>query len=172
MLRYDTPADAPTDRPIRRLLILVLLMAMRDKADQIRFNYAPDLLSLWYRVDGTWYELVPPPAMIWPGIVAEFRQMSRLVSPELGTGWRSAVRRLIARPAGLAAGWLTFRLHGRDHLYMARLDPGPVRGEVLLEVAGSTAGEPEGAEAVLGELMRRQDGDLHVEFEDAPETWK
>lgn len=172
MICYDSPADAPTDRPIRRLLILVLLMAMRDKADQIRFNYTPDLLSLWYRVDGTWYELVPPPVAIWPGMVAEVRRMSRLVSPEVETGCWSTIRRTFARPDGLAAGWLTCRFRGQDQLYVTRLDPGPVRGEIFLEVAGPSSVDPENATAALGELMRHQGGDLYVEFDTYLDTWK
>jgi hypothetical protein len=172
MLRYDAPADAPTNRPVRRLLVLVLLMAIRDRANQVRFCLHPDQMSLWYRVDGTWHELVPPPAAIWPGLVAEVRRLGRFASPEVGTGWWSAIRRAFARPAGLAAGWLTFRHRGQDQLYAARLDPGPVRGEISFEAAGPAAIDPESATAALGEMMRHQGGDLYVEFEFPPDAGK
>lgn len=164
MLRYDGPADAPTDRPIRRFLILVLLMAVRDKADQIRFRHTPDLLSLWYRVDGQWYELVPPPRHVCPDLLAEVRRISRLVAPEIGTGWRGWLRGRFARSEGLAAGWFTFRFRGRDLLYTVRLDPDPNRGEIVLDSVGPVP-DPDVAAAGLREMLPRDADGPFVEFE-------
>ncbi len=166
MLRYDTPIDDPSNRPVRRMLLLVLLMALRDRADRIEFRLAPGSFTLWYRVDGVWYEMVPPPHNIWPGLVTEVWNLARLVAPEGDTGWRWWFRRWASRRNKLAAGWLTVRLHGRDRLFTVRLNPDPARGELILEPVGPGL-VSDVAESVIRELTHLQGGDLYVEF-DAP----
>lgn len=164
MLRYDAPADAASNYPVRKFLLMVLLMGSRDRADRIEFRYEPDWLRLWYRVDGAWYELVPPPRSVCPQVLAEVRRSSRLVTPERGTGWRARVGGLLARPGGPAAGWMTLRVRGREVLYAVRLDPSPERGVVVFEPVGPVL-DPGDAEGVLAEMWPRDADGPYIEFD-------
>lgn len=123
MLRYDTPADAPDNRPVRKLLVMVLLMSIRDRASTIRFCLQADRIDTTYQIDGEWYELVPPPAHIWPDLVADVRSVARLIRPDRG-GWFYQIR--FDDPE---AGWLTFRVVGQDQCYLVRLGADELRLE-------------------------------------------
>jgi type IV pilus assembly protein PilB len=48
---------------VRRLVYLVLLLAIRDRATDVEFEPSPPdgLWKIRYRVDGVWYEMVPVP---------------------------------------------------------------------------------------------------------------
>jgi hypothetical protein len=136
MFRYDSVADAPPGyKPVRKYLAVVLMMAVRDRADQIRFSHGPDQLSVWYRVEEKWYELVPPPPHVWPRLLDEIRRTSRLVAPERTANWREQIRRWFAPDGELMVGWLTFRVGDRDVLYRVRRDSYPSQGELFLELA-------------------------------------
>ena len=47
--------------PVRKLLNMVLLLAIKDKASDIHFEPFEEEYKMRYRVDGVLYELVPPP---------------------------------------------------------------------------------------------------------------
>ena len=47
--------------PVRKLLNMVLLLAIKDKASDIHFEPFEEEYKMRYRVDGILYELVPPP---------------------------------------------------------------------------------------------------------------
>lgn len=48
--------------PVRKLINMVLLLSIRDKASDIHFEPFEEEYKMRYRVDGVLYELVPPPA--------------------------------------------------------------------------------------------------------------
>ena len=54
--------------PVRKLLNMVLLLAIKDKASDIHFEPFEDEYKMRYRVDGVLYELVPPPRHLAPAI--------------------------------------------------------------------------------------------------------
>ncbi|WZO97194.1 ATPase, T2SS/T4P/T4SS family [Isosphaeraceae bacterium EP7] len=64
--------------PVRKLLNMVLLMAIRDKASDIHFEPFEDEYKMRYRVDGILYELVPPPRHLAPAISSRIKVMSNL----------------------------------------------------------------------------------------------
>ena len=100
--------------PVRKLLNMVLLLAIKDKASDIHFEPFEDEYKMRYRVDGVLYELVPPPRHLAPAISSRIKVMSNLDIAE---------RRL---PAGRPdrAG------HRRQPGRHPRLDPAdPVRRE-------------------------------------------
>src|SRR5206468_5712342 len=47
--------------PVRKLLNMVLLLAIKDKASDVHFEPFEEEYKMRYRVDGVLYELVPPP---------------------------------------------------------------------------------------------------------------
>jgi type IV pilus assembly protein PilB len=64
--------------PVRKLLNMVLLLAIKDKASDVHFEPFEDEYKMRYRVDGVLYELVPPPRHLAPAISSRIKVMSNL----------------------------------------------------------------------------------------------
>jgi type IV pilus assembly protein PilB len=64
--------------PVRKLLNMVLLLAIKDKASDVHFEPFEDEYKMRYRVDGILYELVPPPRHLAPAISSRIKVMSNL----------------------------------------------------------------------------------------------
>src|SRR5438045_1516134 len=64
--------------PVRKLLNMVLLLAIKDKASDIHFEPFEDEYKMRYRVDGVLYELVPPPRHLAPAISSRITVMANL----------------------------------------------------------------------------------------------
>jgi type IV pilus assembly protein PilB len=64
--------------PVRKLLNMVLLLSIKDKASDIHFEPFEDEYKMRYRVDGVLYELVPPPRHLAPAISSRIKVMSNL----------------------------------------------------------------------------------------------
>ena len=64
--------------PVRKLLNMVMLLAIKDKASDIHFEPFEDEYKMRYRVDGVLYELVPPPRHLAPAIASRIKVMSNL----------------------------------------------------------------------------------------------
>ncbi len=68
-------ADA---NPVKRLLNLVLLQAIKDKASDIHFEPFEDEFKMRYRIDGVLYDMIPPPKYIAMAIASRVKVMSHL----------------------------------------------------------------------------------------------
>src|SRR5215467_1106622 len=64
--------------PVRKLLNMVLLLAIKDKASDVHFEPFEEEYKMRYRVDGILYELVPPPRHLAPAISSRIKVMSNL----------------------------------------------------------------------------------------------
>ncbi|HOX36578.1 MAG TPA: ATPase, T2SS/T4P/T4SS family [Candidatus Brocadiia bacterium] len=64
--------------PVRKLLNLILLQAIKDKASDIHFEPFEDEFKIRYRVDGVLYEMVPPPKHLALALTSRIKVMSRL----------------------------------------------------------------------------------------------
>jgi type IV pilus assembly protein PilB len=64
--------------PVKKLLNLVLLQAIRDKASDVHFEPFEDEYKMRYRVDGVLYEMVPPPRHIAVAISSRIKVMANL----------------------------------------------------------------------------------------------
>ena len=64
--------------PVRKLINMVLLLAIRDKASDIHFEPFEEEYKMRYRVDGVLYELVPPPRHLAAAISSRIKVMSNL----------------------------------------------------------------------------------------------
>src|SRR5207237_8129714 len=60
----DSLKEAADSNPVRKLINLVLLQAIKDKASDIHFEPFEDEFKMRYRIDGILYEMMPPPAHI------------------------------------------------------------------------------------------------------------
>lgn len=64
--------------PIRKLLNMVLLLAIRDQASDIHFEPFEDEFKIRVKADGVLYEMVPPPRHLANAIVTRIKVMSEL----------------------------------------------------------------------------------------------
>ena len=71
-------ASAASDNKIVRLINLVLLQAIKDKASDIHFEPFEDEFKMRYRIDGILYEMVPPPMHLAMPIVSRVKIMANL----------------------------------------------------------------------------------------------
>ena len=70
--------SAASDNKIVRLINLVLLQAIKDKASDIHFEPFEDEFKMRYRIDGVLYEMVPPPMHLAMPIVSRIKIMASL----------------------------------------------------------------------------------------------
>ncbi len=74
----DTLKELAESNPVKKLLNLVLLQAIRDKASDIHFEPFEDEFRMRYRIDGVLYEMVPPPQHIALAIASRIKVMANL----------------------------------------------------------------------------------------------
>jgi type IV pilus assembly protein PilB len=70
--------NAADSNPVRKLINLVLLQAIKDKASDIHFEPFEDEFKMRYRIDGILYEMMPPPNHIAPAISSRIKVMANL----------------------------------------------------------------------------------------------
>ena len=70
--------SAADDNQVVRLLNLVLLQAIRDRASDIHFEPFEEEFKMRYRIDGVLYEMTPPPKHLAMAIVSRVKVMSKL----------------------------------------------------------------------------------------------
>jgi type IV pilus assembly protein PilB len=64
--------------PVRKLLNMVMLLAIKDKASDIHFEPFEDEYKMRYRCDGVLYEMVPPPRHLASAISSRIKVMANL----------------------------------------------------------------------------------------------
>jgi type IV pilus assembly protein PilB len=74
----DALADAAEDNKVIKLLNLVLLQAIKDRASDIHFEPFEKEFKMRYRIDGVLYEMVPPPKHLGPAITSRVKVMANL----------------------------------------------------------------------------------------------
>ena len=74
----DAIKEAADSNPVRKLINLVLLQAIKDKASDIHFEPFEDEFKMRYRIDGVLYEMMPPPAHIAAAISSRIKVMANL----------------------------------------------------------------------------------------------
>jgi len=64
--------------PVKKLLNLVLLQAIKDQASDIHFEPFEDEFKMRYRIDGVLYEMIPPPRYVAMAIASRIKVMADL----------------------------------------------------------------------------------------------
>jgi type IV pilus assembly protein PilB len=64
--------------PVKKLLNLVLLQAIKEKASDVHFEPFEDEFKMRYRIDGVLYEMVPPPRYVATAITSRIKVMANL----------------------------------------------------------------------------------------------
>ena len=77
---YDlASAEEMSDsQPIKKLLNMVMLLAIRDQASDIHFEPFEDEFKIRVKADGVLYEMVPPPRHLANAIVSRIKVMANL----------------------------------------------------------------------------------------------
>src|SRR5205807_3570243 len=66
------------EAPVRKLINMVFLLGIRDKASDIHFEPFEDEYKIRMRCDGVLYEMVPPPRHLATAISSRIKVMSNL----------------------------------------------------------------------------------------------
>ena len=74
----ETIKEAAESSPVKRLVNMVLLEAIRNRASDIHFEPFEDEFKMRYRIDGTLYEMLPPPKSIAVAIASRIKVMAEL----------------------------------------------------------------------------------------------
>ncbi len=74
----DTVMELVENNQIIKLLNLVLLQAIKDRASDIHFEPFENEFKMRYRIDGVLYEMVPPPKALGPAITSRVKVMANL----------------------------------------------------------------------------------------------
>ncbi len=74
----DELRAAAESSPVKKLVNLVLLQAIRDKASDIHFEPFEDEFKMRYRIDGVLFEMVPPPKHVAMAISSRIKVMASL----------------------------------------------------------------------------------------------
>ncbi len=74
----ETIKEAAESNPVKRLVNMVLLEAIRNRASDIHFEPFEEEFKMRYRIDGHLYEMLPPPKSIAVAIASRIKVMSNL----------------------------------------------------------------------------------------------
>ncbi len=74
----DELKELSESNPVKKLLNLVLLQAIRDKASDIHFEPFETEYKMRYRIDGILYEMIPPPKYIAAALSSRIKVMANL----------------------------------------------------------------------------------------------
>jgi type IV pilus assembly protein PilB len=74
----DAVMEAASDNQVIKLLNLVLMQAIKDRASDIHFEPFENEFKMRYRIDGVLYEMVPPPKQLGPAIISRIKVMGNL----------------------------------------------------------------------------------------------
>ncbi|HHH76543.1 MAG TPA: pilus assembly protein PilB, partial [Phycisphaerae bacterium] len=74
----DTVMEVADSNPVKRLVNMVLLEAIRNRASDIHFEPFENEFKVRYRIDGHLYEMLPPPKSIALAIASRIKVMANL----------------------------------------------------------------------------------------------
>ncbi|MFN5663503.1 MAG: GspE/PulE family protein, partial [Planctomyces sp.] len=74
----DAVMEAAEDNKVIKLLNLVLLQAIKDRASDIHFEPFEEEFKMRYRIDGVLYEMVPPPKHLGTAITSRVKVMAKM----------------------------------------------------------------------------------------------
>src|SRR5690606_26738624 len=74
----DEIKELAADNQVVKLINLVLLQAIKDRASDVHFEPFENEFKMRYRIDGVLYEMVPPPKHLGPAITSRIKVMANL----------------------------------------------------------------------------------------------
>ena len=74
----DELKELAESNPVKKLLNLVLLQAIRDNASDVHFEPFENEFKMRYRIDGVLYEMIPPPRHVSVALSSRIKVMANL----------------------------------------------------------------------------------------------
>ncbi len=74
----DELKELSESNPVKKLLNLVIMQAIRDKASDVHFEPFENEYKMRYRIDGVLYEMIPPPKHIAAALSSRIKVMADL----------------------------------------------------------------------------------------------
>jgi type IV pilus assembly protein PilB len=74
----ETIKEMADANPVKRLVNMVLLEAIRNRASDVHFEPFEDEFKMRYRIDGHLYEMLPPPRSIAMAVASRIKVMAKL----------------------------------------------------------------------------------------------
>ncbi|MBU0637949.1 MAG: Flp pilus assembly complex ATPase component TadA [Planctomycetes bacterium] len=74
----DELKEMAASNPVKKLVNLVLLQAIRDRSSDVHFEPFEDEFKMRYRIDGILFEMVPPPKYVAMAIASRVKVMANL----------------------------------------------------------------------------------------------
>ena len=74
----ETLKELAESNPVKKLLNMILLQSIKEKASDVHFEPFEDEFKLRYRIDGVLYEMVPPPKHIALAVTSRIKVMANL----------------------------------------------------------------------------------------------
>ncbi len=142
-----------------RVLLLMLLLCLKDRATELRIELQPtDHLSdpgVWvsYVVNCEVYELVPPPFVIAVDMIQEIKGLAGLIDLRRRTSriWRALADRFVRRSAEPAYGGFRIGAGGRVSDVTVMVQPSPHGDRILMQIS---AVDPEMARIAQANLRQ------------------
>ena len=147
----DELREVADSNPVKRLVNMVLLEAIRNRASDIHFEPFENEYYMRYRIDGMLYEMLPPPKSIAMAIASRIKVMSNLDIAERRLPQDGRIELIVGgRPVDLRVSILP-TMFG-ESVVMRVLD----RGNVSLDL--ERIGMREDDLQLLRQLIRRPNG--------------
>jgi type IV pilus assembly protein PilB len=140
--------NSQPEHPTRKLVHVVLLVAIADEATEIRFEPQQDVYKLSYRVGGMLHEMVAPPHFLVRRIANIFKVLAGL--DILKSQVRQEGRMQVRVGAGSVDIWVA-------------LQPTPFGEQIVLTLENSTV-TPEQIGPVFRAYGISQDGNCCIDF--------
>jgi type IV pilus assembly protein PilB len=142
----DAIEEAAGDNKVIKLLNLVLLQAIKDRASDIHFEPFENEFKMRYRIDGVLYEMVPPPKHLGPAITSRIKVMANMDIAERRLPQDGRIELVVGgRPIDLRVSVLP-TMHG-ESVVMRVLDRGNV--ELSLDRVGLRPDDLETFDALI-----------------------
>jgi len=126
-------------KPTVKFIAMVILLAIKDRLTEVRFEPGRDECRLYYRCDGEFYDMVPPPRFMYKQISATLKAMAGLASE--------------SKPQ---SGDLQIKLDGQTILARVECQPTELGENVTLWFPESDV-SPNIAESLLQRYCRKMD---------------
>jgi hypothetical protein len=161
VLSYTTPEELAEQSPVVRYLHVVILMAIRDRTEQVEFRSTEEGWLLYQRNEGRDWEMIPPPEDVQLHLKDTLRQCARLVAPERPEGQITfGIENARLEPQEI--GWLTYQVSGHVLDLAIRIDPREPYGRITLNIEYAAEHELAGqaGEALADYLGQLEETDL------------
>jgi hypothetical protein len=139
-IHVDPTADPSALSPIRRGLVLLWLLALKDRANSVEHTYESSVSKLKYKIDGQWHDLMPFPNDFGPLVGQEIRNWLNpsLLRRSLADQLRRLASRFDPREEGTIHYLFMLVLGPTWSLWRATIQAGDGRGEVTFDLIECT----------------------------------